>query len=320
MLDSLQARLQAFASSRWSVVLRIAFLLAVGAWLIHRIGQIGWRDLLDQMPTNPWFYILFLAIYLLVPLSEIPIYRMIWQRPMVRHFPYLLRKNMYNVALVGYSGEAFFVWFARHSLHIPGKQAFSAIKTNNVLSALGSNLATIVLLVLFMMTGNLALLTAGEGQMVWYVGASVVITLVLSVLIYHFRHTILDFPAALSLKVFGIHAGRNGLLLILQALQWAVIIPSAPISVWILFLTAQFLLTRIPFLPNKDLVFLGLTLSLTGIVHAPEALVASMFLTSGALIQIANLVVFGATSIPGVIAPHRPLDEHGNEKPREQAK
>lgn len=319
-MGSLQARVNAFSNSRWSAVLRMAFLIAVGAWLLHRIGEIGWKELLAHMPANPWFYILFLAIYLLVPISEIPIYRMIWKRPMLRNFPYLLRKNMYNVALVGYSGEAFFVWFARQSLHIPGKEAFSAIKTNNVLSALASNLATIILLILFLLTGNLAMLTAGEGQLIWYVGASVVITLVLSALIYHFRHAILDFPPRLSLEVFGIHAGRNALILILQALQWAVIIPSAPVSVWILFLTAQFLLTRIPFLPNKDLVFLGLTLSLTGMVQAPEALVASMFLTSGALIQIANLVVFGATSIPGVIAPHRPLDEHGYEKPGEQAK
>ncbi len=306
MFERIQETLTTFSKTKMALVLRYGFLLGILVYLLIKLHAVGWAQLWQALPANPLFYILFLAIYLVVPAAEIPIYRLAWHQKMGRHFPYLVRKHMFNIALVGYSGEAVFIWWAKTKLGLGAKAAFSGVKNNNILSALASNLATIVLLVLFALTGNFALLSAGDGQMVYYVAASVLITVVLSALIYHFRHTIIDFPPKVSLIIFGIHAGKNILLLVFQALQWAIIIPDAPISVWILFLTAQFLLTRIPFLPNKDLVFLGLSLSLTGLIDAPEAVVASMFLTSGALIQIANIVVFGATSIPGTIDGNKP--------------
>jgi hypothetical protein len=300
MLERVQETLTRFSTSKWALVLRYGILAAVAVYLLVRLNAVGWAELWAALPSNPLFYILFVAIYLLVPASEIPIYQMAWHQKMWPHFAYLVRKHMFNIALVGYSGEAVLIWWAKTKLGLSASDAFKGVKTNNILSALASNLATIVLLILFALTGNLALMSAGDGQMVYYVAGSVVITIILSVLIYHFRHSILDFTPAVRMKIFGIHATKNALYLGLQAVQWGIIIPQAPVSVWILFLTAQFLLTRIPFLPNKDLVFLGLTLSLTGLIDAPEAVVASMFLTSGALIQIANLVVFATTSIPGM--------------------
>ena len=85
-------------------------------------------------------------------------------------------------------------------------------------------------------------------------------------------------------------------MLLFQALQWAIILPEVPFDTWVLFLTAQLVLTRVPFLPNTDLLYVGLGLTLASYIDAPMAVIAGMFLASGALFQLANLIAFIVTS------------------------
>jgi hypothetical protein len=72
-----------------------------------------------------------------------------------------------------------------------------------------------------------------------------------------------------------------------------------PMTTWLVFLTAQMVMTRIPFLPSQDLMVLGLGVALSSVVDVPAIAVAGMFVAAGALSQIANLVIFGWTSVAG---------------------
>ena len=287
-------RLQSGKAFLW---LRVALMAAIIAYLGIKISAIGWQAVFRALPVNPAYYLIFALIYLALPVSEIFIYQRLWNIPLGRYAAFFLRKQVYNAALVGYSGEMVFCFWAQDHLGLPANRALSAIKDNNILSAMASNLVTVVLVAAFFLTGKLNLLGAGTpGVMAMLIGGLGFVFLV-SILFARFRKRLITLPPRQAGLVFGVHLARIAVVAALQVLQWHLVIPQAPVSVWLAFLTAQFVLTRIPFLPNKDLVFLGLTLNLTGLVNAPGAVAAGMFVAFGALMQVTNLAIYVIASI-----------------------
>ncbi|MEM8799174.1 MAG: hypothetical protein AAGF15_03750 [Pseudomonadota bacterium] len=282
---------------RISSVLKVAIIIAVIAYLILRLSQIGWGDVWTSLPTNPAFYLIFLAIYLSLPLSEIVIYRKLWQRPLRSAFPVLLRKQVLNFGVIGYSGEAYFIFWAREKLALRRRVIFHAIKDNNILSAIASNALTLILLFAFFASGELDRFMVNDENAELYVGLTAGFSLLLLPTLYILRRRIFALGARLGLVILGIHFGRLLVVQVLQAGQWAVALPDVPFTAWLMFLTLQMVLTRIPFLPNKDLIFLGAGLSLTGAVDAPEAAVAAMFLAAGACTQLVNLLAFTTATV-----------------------
>ncbi len=298
VLQNLGGRIMAgyrrLQSGKMALWLRAVFIAAIIGYLGVKIADIGWQDVFRSLPANPFFYLIFIVIYLALPVSEIFIYQRLWHMPLGRYAAFFLRKQVYNAALVGYSGEMVFCFWAQDHLGLAAHKALSAIKDNNILSAMASNLVTVILVAAFFLSGKLDLLSAGTpGVMVTFLGG-LGFVLVVSLLFARFRKRLISLPGRQAVFVFGVHLARVSLVAALQVLQWHLVIPQAPVSVWLAFLTAQFVLTRIPFLPNKDLVFLGLTLNLTGLVNAPQAVVAGLFVAFGALMQLANLTVYGA--------------------------
>ncbi len=66
----------------------------------------------------------------------------------------LIRKRVYNSALVGYSGELMFAIWLKRGFGLSTKRILIALKDNAILSAVASGLVTAGLLVLFAATGN----------------------------------------------------------------------------------------------------------------------------------------------------------------------
>jgi fructose-1-phosphate kinase PfkB-like protein len=60
------------------------------------------------------------------------------------------------------------------------------------------------------------------------------------------------------------------------------------------------LLTRVPLLPNKDLMLLGLGITLANVVNVPATAVTALFLAGGATIQFLHLIVFFVTTPIGI--------------------
>ena len=270
--------------------------VAIFAYLIYRLSDIGWVQVWESLPGNPWFYVLFIAIYLALPICDQLTYHIVLRRNLWRSFPIFLRKRVYNFAVFGYSGEAYFIFWAKRHLGLTEKKAFVAVRDNNILSGLASNGITVIMLIAFLASGQLKSVMDAVPDTPLYLGASAVAALILVPVVIRFRQHLISLDARTGWAVIGVHVFRIILLLGLTALQWGVALPQVPYSTWLLFLTAQMVLTRIPFLPNQDLVLVSLGLSMTGFVNAPSAAVAAMFVATGALTQLAHLAVYGLTS------------------------
>lgn len=276
--------------------LQAGLFIAVLSYLTYRLSEIGWLEVWKSLPGTIWFYVLFALIYLILPVADQINYQIILRLNLWRSFPIFLRKRVFNFAVFGYSGEAYFIFWAKRHLALADWKAFSAVKDNNILSGLASNSVTVILLIAFLLTGQLNSIITALPDMPVYLGGAALAAAVLVPVVIRFRQHLLSLPAKTALAVFAVHIARIVVILGLTALQWSAALPDVPFGTWLLFLTAQMVLTRIPFLPNQDLIILSLGLSMTGFVNAPSASVAAMFVAAGALTQLAHLAVYGLTS------------------------
>jgi len=92
-------------TAKW---LRRAFVLGIVAFLVWQIVQIGWQEVLESMPTTPWFYVIFLILYFALPMSEQFIYRMSLNFGFWEGLKVFIQKKVLNADVLGYSGEAYF--------------------------------------------------------------------------------------------------------------------------------------------------------------------------------------------------------------------
>ena len=268
--------------------------VAVVAYLLWKLTDIGWSEVLASVPQSPWFYVLFLAMFLALPASEVLIYNRVWR---VSHWPrfsaYLI-KRVLNFGVVAYSGEAYFYTWAKSRSELAGKAVMSAVKDVNILSGLSSNTCTVFMLGLFFLLGPREVMEASGLSLTGPIAVFVILSIVLIVVVVRFHNHVLAVSRSDAVWVTGVHTIRLLGIMALQAAQWAVALPMVGFGTWFFFLTMQLVVTRIPFLPNKELVFMGASLTLLSAVDAPEATVAAMFLVSGALSQVANVgIVLG---------------------------
>ncbi|WP_262692872.1 hypothetical protein [Kordiimonas aestuarii] len=277
--------------------LQVLFMVAVVLYLGNKLATVGWQEVWASLPTTPWFYIIFIVMFFAFPVAELLIYRLMWGVDFKGQFGMFVRKRVYNYAVLSYSGEAYMAFWARRRLNLRDRVIFSTIKDSNILSGLASNSFTVIMLAIFFLTGQLSVITNAAPDYKSYLLLAVLVGLILVPVVLRFRKHIISLKPDVAKKVFLIHLIRLVLLLLLQTLQWSVVLPDVPFNMWLLFLTAQLVLTRVPFLPNTDLLVAGLGLTLMGYVDAPQATLASMFLAAGALSQVMNFAAFLATSV-----------------------
>jgi hypothetical protein len=76
---------------------------------------------------------------------------------------------------------------------------------------------------------------------------------------------------------------------LLQVTQWAVVEPQVPIQTWLTFLSMMIIMDRIPLLPNRDLVFMGIGLQLATVTAVAPAAMAGMLLVNSVMSKGLNL-------------------------------
>ncbi|MEO0981601.1 MAG: hypothetical protein AAFX03_02990 [Pseudomonadota bacterium] len=270
-------------------------LLAGVVWIIvSRLWELGLANVLAELPTQPAYYVLFVLIYLALPLSEVFIYHRLWKTPGERLAPVLFRKRVLNAGVLGYSGEAYLAVWGKENIKRPDVRVLSTIKDNNLVSSFVSTTTTIALAVIAL---GPSLFASGEEGRPWSMTAGLAAAAAIVAAGYAFRRRVLSIRGPLLNTVAATHALRLNAVLALQVLQWSLVLPDVPLENWLILMAAFMLATRIPFLPSYDLVLLGLGLSLTGVVGAPEAAMAGLFLAGAALSQGANLIVLAATAL-----------------------
>lgn len=234
----------------------ISFAILVAA--IYQLRNVDFATLWTLLPAGVGFWLLFGVYYFSAPLSEFAIFRRLWTLP-ASGFPALLGKLVSNEILLGYLGEVYFYTWARRNASITNAP-FGAIKDVSILSALTGNLFTLILVVLAApLLGELHLhfsATAFIWSTVFVLGTSMVLLL--------FRNRLFTLPPRELWIVSGIHIFRIVAKTTLAAAMWHIMLPAVPLGWWLLLAALRQLLSRLPFLPNKDVVFAGLAAFFVG--------------------------------------------------------
>ena len=261
----------------FSLAVSLALLVAV-AWQFRDLDLAKARAL---VPAIPVFWLAFAGYYLAGPVSEWTVYRRLWKLPLAG-IGALLRKLVTNELLLGYLGEAQFYAWARARGNL-SDHPFAAIKDMTILSALVGNGATLVMLALawpYVSAGQLGM----QGTTAF---ASLGVVLLTSLGILLFRKTLFTLPRRELVFISLVHLARIAAILIFSALMWHAVLPAVAITVWLVLATLRMLISRLPLMPNKDVVFAGLTVLLLGKGADVAALMAMM----AVLLLVTHLLV-----------------------------
>ncbi|WP_327753934.1 hypothetical protein VVT58_19640 (plasmid) [Sphingobium sp. SJ10-10] len=273
--------------TRWAGPLVSVLILVVA---LHQFRGLDPASLWALVPGGIAFWAAFALYYLAGPLSEWVIFRRLWSIP-PDGFAALLRKLVSNEILLGYLGEVYFYAWARRHAKIT-TAPFGAIKDVTILSALVGNGVTLV-----MVAFAVPLLGAVDARLnTWEVGGSILFVLATSLVAMLLRKRLFTLPRKALWMVAAIHLLRIVATTVLAAMMWHMLLPDIALSWWILLGTLRQLVSRLPFLPNKDVVFAGMAAFLIGrdseIVSA-MALMASLILAAHLLVGI----TLGATGL-----------------------
>lgn len=211
------------------------------------------------IPRTAPFWLLFVAYYLHGPLFEWAIFRRLWKIPFFTGLMALLRKLVSNELVLGYLGEAQFYAWARARANLVAAP-FGAIKDVAILSALTGNAATVIMLALawpLVASGSL-------GVPMRSVFLSLGVVLLISCAILLFRKKLFSLSRRELWFITAVHALRIIVFIAFSALLWHLVLPQISVGLWMVLATLRMLVSRLPLLPNKDIVFAGIAVFLLG--------------------------------------------------------
>ncbi len=281
---------------------RWVFLGGILAYLAYDLSEIGWTEIAASLPTNPLFYLFFLLLYFLLPVAEVVLYRLTWTFDGWRSLPAFVKKRIYNKDILGYSGEVYFYAWARKNIALPDLDLLRTIRDQNIISSVASTAIALVLVAVFLYSGHIGFADLFGRQTAYYLagaGVAVIVLVMLGVLGARLRKYLFSMTLSTTLLVFAVQCVRLVVGQGLQIAQWAVAMPEVPLRVWFTYAAVSIIISRIPVIPNRDLIFLGAGVSLSGVVQIPEAAVASMLVAITVLGKLLNLILFGTVSLSG---------------------
>lgn len=279
-----------------TAVFSILLSLGVIAAVVHEMGGIDLHRLLAMVPTRPAFWFAFVAAFLALPASEWLIYHRLWRIPSAG-FVALLRKKVYNELLLGYLGEAYFYTWARRRTTLDAAP-FGAVKDVAILSAMTGNGITLLLLAVVMpLVGSTRL-----GLDTRMLTLSLAVVLAISIAAMVWRRRVFTLPPAELVMITKVHLARIALSTVLTALLWHFVLPDVALSWWMFLATLRLLVSRLPLLPNKDLLFAGIAVIALG--HERD--IGALMTMIAGLMLAANLLLGSLIAAYDLANPEKP--------------
>lgn len=276
-------------------VLSFGLSAAILAYLVRAVANIGWREVLDVLPANPLFYLLVAMSYMATPVTEYVIFRRWW--PLTpRALAVFSKKRVLNEAVFGYSGDAYLFMWAKKALGARevGAGPLAAVKDVAITSALAGNVATLLMLGLALsMGGGPAVEQAFTGGAMRSVGFGFAFVISISLAILLFSRRVMSLSARENTIIFLLHCARLLIGSALLLLAWIIALPSVDVGTWIVLGALRMVVTRLPFVPNKELLFAAIGVTLTG-AAAPE--VAALMAAAGALHLVSHVISYAGAS------------------------
>ena len=272
---------------RWGIP--IVLLVIIG----HRLTQMGWREIWIARPGNPGFYILLVLQFFLQPFGDYLVYRNLWGEENTPPMKVILRKRLLNTFMLDYSGEAFFYFWAQARLKLKPGMLVHGIKDSNVLSGGAGLLMVYVMVLALLATGGLKIPAALSAHGWLYVLAGTV-PLILCILLVLGHRKLTMLSRGQMTATFGIHFTRSALVLAVEFGLWELsgALPSAVACLQ--FVALRLIVTRLPLVPNKDLIFLGAGIAAAGMANMSVTPVATVLviLAAADLILAASVASF----------------------------
>lgn len=269
--------------------------IVVIAYLVYQMTQIGWTNIWTSLPATLWFYILFLALYFLLPVFQSIGYSLIWGVPAHRLFLPLLKTGVYNKEVLDHSGEMYLFSWACARLGRPARQIAHHIKDHAIVSAAASTANAVVMLAMLLVAGLISLPTLSAQE--WtYLAAGGVVVIGLGAAGARFWWGVFTLSGGMLLSLFGLYFGRLFLLQGLQVAQWAVVLPEVAIQTWLKFLAIQIVTERVPLIPSQDLLFMAVGLKVAGTLQVPQAGLAGVLAVHSVLDKGLGIMIFALVS------------------------
>jgi hypothetical protein len=261
----------------WTWWLGSAITLAVLVAAVLQLAQVDLMKVAMMVPTSPAFWLIYALSYLAGPIGDYAIFRRLWQIP-ADGFLALMRKMIGNELVTGYVGDLYFYTWARQRTAMVAAP-FGAVKDVAILSAMAANAVTLLLMLLaYPLLDELKLGIDPDA-----VVASVAIMLVISSGVLLFRKKLFSLPTADLGYVGLVQTVRVVAALVLTGWCWALALPAESVQMWVLLSAMRMLLSRLPLLPNRDVVFAALAVFVIGRdaeVGALMTMMASLFLVT----------------------------------------
>lgn len=282
--------------SRWPVILAGAMTLLMVAGLGRELLDHGLAALWRHVPASPAFYVAFALLYMSAPTFDWIIFRRLWGLP-AAGLVALVKKRIANEVVVGYSGDAYFYVWARARMKMVAAP-FGAVKDVTILSAVAGNLITLAMIVVSLPFAR-DLLTPDMFKMV---AGSAAVTLAISLPFLIFSRRVFSLPRRMLWWVFNIHCLRLLFGSLMIAVAWALAMPGEALVVWLFLAAARLLVSRLPLVPNKDLLFANFAILMIG---QGEALSDLMAFTA-ALTLAVHVALIGVFGLHALIVRNRP--------------
>lgn len=296
---------------KWKTYLKkgVRYLVQAGiiGYLVYKLYDIGLTRVVESLPVEPLFYILFFVTYFSLPVSEIFIYGVKWNFRGFRAFLVFVQKKVLNTDVLGYSGEFYLFYWAKEKLGKQPVDAMKFIKDNNILSSLSSTFVSVVLLIFFLTQGYIDIteyIPQIENTLtyVWIaLGVSVVLFIV-----YKFRQYIISMSFNEAAKISAIYTGRLIFTNIVLITQYKIAEPTVPWAVWFSLMAVQIMSTRIPFLPSRDVLYVSVALEMSVMLNVPEAQLVGVLTANLVLKKCVGALSFFVTSLTQTQLPVNP--------------
>ncbi len=276
---------------RWPAMIGAVLTLAMIGGLLRELFGQGLAGLERSVPHDPRFYLCFAALYMSLPTGDYVIFRRLWRIP-IGGLVALIKKRIANEVVFGYSGEAYFYAWARSRAKMVAAP-FGAVKDVSILSAIAGNAITLAMIAIALPLGR-ELLTADQYRIVL---GSAAITLALSLPFLIFSRRVFSLPRTSLWWVFGVHCLRLVAGSVLIALAWHFALPGVSVGMWLFLAAGRLLVSRLPLVPNKDLLFANFAILLIGQDRTLSELIAF----TAALTLLMHVVLIALFSVHAVV-------------------
>jgi hypothetical protein len=265
---------------RWAIP--VALLLIIG----RRLAELGWREIWIARPGAIGFFVLLVLQFFIQPFGDYLVYRNLWGAANTPPMAVILRKRLLNTFMLDYSGEAFFYFWAQARLKLAPGLLVHAIKDSNVLSA-GAGLSMIYVMVLVLLARGGLHIPAILSAHVWLYAMIGSVPLILCAVLLLGNRKLTALSRGQIAATFAIHFTRALLVLIVEFGLWELsgALPSAVACLQ--FVALRLVVTRLPLVPNKDLVFVGAGIAAAGMTSVAVTPVATVLV----ILAAADLVL-----------------------------